>query len=525
MTQIPLRALGRVGIIQDIPGYELPPEAWTAGRNVRFLNDAVLRSFGIEPILGNASVAPYWLIPAFTPTDAFYVYGGIGTLYVTDGNTHDQIATGLGGTRDSRWNGGMFGNIGIFNNGIADPQMWSPPAIATNTTGLTNWPASTKCKVIRPFGRFLVAYDISEGATNYPWRVKWSSSAPQGAVPATWDETDPTQDSREWDLAETYGKVIDAKALGAVNFVYKEDEAHAMTWIGGVNVFRFDRKFPFGLIAQDCVIEFQKKHFVASFDDIYLHDGFTYQGILKDRLREWYAGRMDHPERSFMATAGNEALLGFCESGSDEPSIAIQINLETLACAVRDLPQVPFVTSAAADPSDIITVYDDVDITFDAMIGHFGLRSFTQGKTRFVGAWPGSTNKLIMLDQGFDNDGTNFTAYVERTGLTVSGVDRQGNPTVDPSMMKKLDRVWPKVRLQNGTDFRIRAGASQTPDGNITWAGYQTFNPAVAPYVEFQGLDEVVGPYLALRFESSDDTLWKLDSYSLEIQDLGKVTA
>lgn len=520
--RIPITRIGTVGVIHDVSGYELPPEAWTSGRNVRFLNDAVFRSFGFEPILGNTSVAPYWIIPAFTPTDAFYVYGGIGTLYVTDGNTHDQIGSALGGNRDNRWNGGMFGNIGIFNNGVADPQMWSPPAIATNVAALSNWPASTKCKVIRPFGRFLVAYDITEGATNYPWRVKWSSSAPQGAVPATWDETDPTQDSREWDLAESFGRIIDARSLGKTNFVYKEDSTHSMTWIGGVNVFRFDRVFPFGMLAQDCVIEFQDKHFVGAFDDIYAHDGFQHRGILKDKLRDWYAGRMDNPHLSYMAQAGNEGLLAFCESGASEPNLAILINLETLACSVKELSSVPFITSAAADPSEVITTYDSVDIAFDAMVGAFGLRSFTQGKTRFIGAWPGSTNRIIMLDQGFDNNGTDFTAYVERTGLAVSGVDRHNQPKIDPTMVKRWDRVWPKVKTQNGTGFKIRVGASSTPDGSISWSPLRAFDPAVAPYVDFIDLD-ISGPYLAIRFESADDTLWRLDSYDMEIQDIGRV--
>lgn len=523
MTLVPITRIGSLGVIHDVPGYELPPEAWTSARNVRFIDNSILRNFGIEPILGNASIAPYWIMPAFTPADALYIYAGIGNAYVTDGNTHDQINTvALGGARDSRWNGGMFGNIGIMNNGINAPWMWTPPALTTNLAALSNWPASTLCKIIRPFGRFLIAYDITEGATNYPWRVKWSSSAPQGAVPATWDETDPTQDSREWDLAETYGKIVDAKPLGDVNFVYKEDEAHSMTWIGGTSVFRFRRAFPFGLLAQDCVIEHEKRHFVGAFDDVYVHDGFTYKGLLRARLREWYAGRMDNPQRSYMAVAGNMGLLAFCESGASEPNLAIQINLEDLTCSLRELPDIPFITSAAADPTEVITTYDDVDITFDAMVGAFGLRSFTQGKTRFIGAWPGATNRIVMLDQGFDNNGTDFTAYVERTGLAVSGVDRYNAPKVDPSRVKRLDRVWPKVTLQNGTGFRIRAGASQTPDGAITWAGYQVFNPAVAPYVEFL---DVVGPYLAIRFESTDDTLWKMDSYSLDIQDIGAVTA
>lgn len=520
--KIPITKLGAIGAIHDIPGPELPPEAWTAARNVRFLNNAVFRAFGMEPVLGTPSTAPVWILPAFTPADAFYIYADAdGDVFVTDGNTHDSLGADLGGNRDNRWNGGMFGNIGIINNGVANPQMWSPPAMATNMATLTNWPANTKCKVIRPFGRFLIAYDITESGVNYPWRVKWSSSAPQGAVPATWDETDPTQDSREWDLAETFGKLVDARALGDVNFVYKEDETHSMTWIGGTAVFRFRRAFPFGMLAQDCVIEYQKKHFVGSFDDIYVHDGFTYQGILKDKMREWYAGRMDNPQLSYMATAGNEGLLAFCEQGSTEPNLAIFINLETLACSIKELPSLAYITAASADPTEIISVYDDVDVTFDSMAGVFGLRSFTQGKMRFLAAAPAAT-KIYMLDQGFDNDGTDFTAYVERTGLTIAGVDRHNNPVMDPTVVKKWDRVWPKARIQNGTGFKVRVGASDTPDGSITWSALQTFNPAVAPYVEFVS-EDISGPYLAIHFESSDDTLWKLDSYDMEIQDLGKV--
>lgn len=669
-TRVPITRIGAVGMVSDMSGYELPPEAWTSVKNITFEDEKARRCFGFEPVLGLPVVPPYWLIPVFTPTLALWVYGGIGTLYVTDGSTHDVIGSSLGGTRDSRWNGGVFGNIGIFNNGIADPQMWTPPALATNVATLSNWPGSTKCKVIRPFGRYLVAYDISEGANNYPQRVKWSSSAPVGAVPATWDETDPTQDSREWDLNETYGRIIDAKTLGAVNFIYKEDEVHSMTWTGGTFVFRFEKKFNAGLLAQDCVVEYERKHFFASYEDIYVHDGFEIKSVLDKKMRQWYAGRPVNPQRSWMARAGADLMLGFCEQGEDEPNIALVVNLKDFSTSVRDLRRVPYVAVAPIDPAASINVYDSVDIAFDAMIGTFGERTYSPGRDRFVAcrvenwaatlvgvsksgqvftktaataAWdssfystvgyprcairwrfsqvnmnvlvgldqnpssshhydtvdygieggndgnlrvyesgasigivgtyttadvisvvydganikyyknssvlrtvaaPGLTlfadssfftqnsavnsvtfgqtpNALMLVDQGFDDDGFDLSAYLERTGLAVSGLDRFNNPKVDPTTVKKLTKLWPKGLLQNGTGLKVNVGYSQTANGSITWEGVQTFDPAVSPYLEFLN---VAGPFLAVRFESSDDTLWQIDSYDIEIEILGQAT-
>ena len=517
--------VGKVGIIQDIPAYELPPEAWSNGNNVVMLDGSVYKRFGQALVAGSPLVAPYWLQHCPIAGSDLWVYGGIGTLKAFLNQSHTTIGSGLGGTRDDRWNGAMFGGIGIFNNGISDPQMWVPPGLSQAVAGLTNWPANTKAKVIRAFDRFLIALNVTESSVVKPQLVKWSSSAPIGAVPLTWDETDATKDSREWPLQETAGACIDCKPLGNLNFVYKSDSTHSMQHIGGPFVFKFERKFDFGILAQDCVVEYKRKHFVATHEDIIMHDGMQAQSILDGRMRRWYEGFQSstNVSRSFMAIAGKQILVCFPDVGADEANIALVIDAESGTLSIRDLTRIAFIASApfAALGS---TVYDVMNIRFDEMVGKFGQTSFGKNRARFIGALPNEA-RIVMLEQGLEditNANLAYIAYIERTGLAIVGKDRQGNPKVDPTAIKFVHSVWPKVRFQNGTSFAVYVGSQEKPDGPVTWAPPQLFDPDVKPYVD--GFD-VVGPYIAVRFESADGTLWKLDGYKLDMEIVGRTAA
>jgi len=515
--------VGKIGIIQDIPPYELPPEAWSDGKNVLFIDGSVYKRFGQSSVTGNPTTNPYWIMHAPTIDNVdFWVYGGIGTLRANLNQSHATIGSGLGGARDDRWNGVMFGGIALFNNGISDPQMWTPPGLAQPVATLSNWPANTKAKVIRAFDRFLIALNITESSVSKPQMVKWSSSAPIGAVPLTWDETDATKDSREWPLQETSGACIDCKPLGNVNFVYKSDSVHTMKHIGGPFVFKFERKFDFGILAQDCVVEYKRKHFVATHEDVIMHDGLQAQSILDARMRRWYEGFQSSANvgRSYMAIAGKQILVCFADVGANEPNVALVIDAETGTLSIRDLLGVSFITSApfAALGS---TVYDVMNIKFDQMVGKFGQTSFGKNRDRFIGTMP-EVSRIVMLEQGLSDLTQPYTAYVERTGLAIVGKDRLGNPKVDQTAIKFVHSVWPKIRLQNGTTIRVYVGSQEKPEGPITWSPPQNFNPDFCPYVD--GFD-VVGPYIAVRFESTDNTLWKLDGYKLDMEIIGRTAA
>ncbi len=262
MARVKFHNAGAIGVIQDIPANELPPEAWSNGLNVRTFDNAIWKTLGHTKVLDPPSVRSFAIEPVLSVGgNQLFGYSGLAAIYATDGTTHTAITRASGaytGDADDLWNGGSLGNVVLFNNGVDVPQAWINPALGTPLIDLANWPAATTAKVIRVFKRFLVAYDVTKSSVREPQLVKWSNRSDLGAVPTSWDEADPTERAGEWPLLESDGAIIDALPLSGVNWVYKEDAIHSMEEIAGNFVFRFTKRFgQVGLLAQRCVKEYQ----------------------------------------------------------------------------------------------------------------------------------------------------------------------------------------------------------------------------------------------------------------------------
>lgn len=53
MAEVEIDDLATVGVIQDEPGYQIPPEGWTLGQNIRFIANGLEMLPGWSPTLGN----------------------------------------------------------------------------------------------------------------------------------------------------------------------------------------------------------------------------------------------------------------------------------------------------------------------------------------------------------------------------------------------------------------------------------------------------------------------------------------
>lgn len=498
---------------------------------------AVWKGFGQEKILDPPSIVPHSLIPtASISGNQLFAYPGLAAIYGTDGTTHTDITRVVGGAytgdADDLWNGGTLGNVLILNNGIDIPQVWLGPSLSTPLIDLANWPASTTAKVIRVFRRFLVAYDVTIGGNRNAQLVKWSNRADVGSVPTSWDETDPAERAGEWPLIETDGAIVDALPLSGINFIYKEDEIHSMEETGGDFVFRFTQRFgQVGLLAQRCVKEYQRGdrhvHALMTPEDIVEHNGFQMRSLLDNKMQRWYKGRIDPAKDhlSFLAPnyAEDEMWAGITEAGRDYPNLAFIINMKDGTCTIRDIPEVAHIAWAAFDPEAGSNTFDTKLTAFDAMVGQFGQRTFAPGRKRLIMVDPQAADPSFYLaDQGFDFTGTNFRAYVERTGLAVVGEDRFGHPKVDTEVVKLVTEVWPRVRVANGASIDVYIGAQEKSDGPVTWSSAMPYDPATMDKVDVD--PPVEGRFIAVRFETANDvaTSWKLDGYDLEMHLLGK---
>ena len=283
--------VGKYGVIQDIEDHELPPEAWTDAKNVRFFAGKALRMTGQDSVHETVQVAPYNVFYCPIAGANYWVYTGLSSVYAVTGSTHTDISKsgGYSAVADTPWTGGVLNGLLILNNGVDNPQQWSLSGPSVALADLSNWLASTTCKVMRPFREYLVAMDITESGTHDEDLLIWSQPAEPRSAPASWDYTDATKDAGTKVFSDSPGKLLDCLQLGGVNIVYKQDSTHLMQFVGGQYIHRFDPLFSnTGMLTYRCAVNVPKfGHFVVTDDDIITHHGVgNPESVLTNKVRQ-----------------------------------------------------------------------------------------------------------------------------------------------------------------------------------------------------------------------------------------------
>lgn len=524
--EIDINDLASIGVVQDVEGFELPPEAFTLGLNVRFHDEAVERLAGRAQVFGTPGVAPHFALPIASSTQTFWLYASLTKIYGYDGSNHTNITRQTASvdvnytaneTRD--WNGTLLGGVPILNNGADDPQYWSALSLATKMQKLANWPASTKTKVIRAFGPYLLALFPTKGSTEYPHMVKWSHPADPGSVPISWDETDPTVDAGENDLPDVNAGVIqDGLPLAGRFYVYKEASTWRMVPIGGQFIFDFDTFLETsGILAPRCltITGDGTRQVVATQDDIIVHNGNSAESILDGRFKRYLVNQIDtdNYRNSFMFTNQFQNEIWFCypESGQTQPNHAIIWNYKEGRKGAISEAEVNFRNAAVGT---IETASAD---TWATAVGTWAsyLGPWSQSSRRKVVLCATDVTKFLELDSGLANNGSAFNATVQREGLAVVGRKRSGEWIVDYEQRKFVKRLWPKII---GGPVNIRIGVQELVNGSVTWSSAQSFDPGAQIYLDF----DVSGRAVALEVSTTANVSWRWLGYKLELMQAGR---
>jgi hypothetical protein len=526
MAKVPVANVGTIGVIKDLAPHELPSEAWSDARNVRFFDGKSVKFLGHKQIFGTPLQAPRFVLEVPVDDGNWWLYAGLTGAFVYDGTTHFDI-TNTGGPYSVSiplpWTGGLLGGIPIICQPADPPQQWNPVATGQELTDLDNWPAATFARVMKPFPPYMVALNITKAAGNLPHMVKWSHPADPGFVPPSWDETDPTRDAGEVELADVHaGILLDELTLGTLNIIYKESSTWGMQHIGGRSIFRF---FPIsgesGILSTHCVslLGDGRHHFVATGSDVVIHDGQTITSIADRRWRRWLDRNIDTDNfgRSFtvMNLPKREAWFCFPQIGRTLPSLAFTWNWGDGSTGLRELQDVSYMEPGVISETDISDTWDSgPDVAWDSDTVVWGDQTFKPQELSLLMLNP-TDSKFFQADTGEIFDETNMKSYVERTGLTLAGVDREGRPKVDPAVRKLVTEVWPRV---TGGALNVRVGAQETPDSTIVWQAPQRFDPETQEKVDVC----VSGKYIAVRFEAEGNTPWELHAYDMEIELVGR---
>ena len=351
------------GIIRDFPAHKLVEAAFTDGQNFHFPVEGAESLSGNKETFSEASITPLWLWP-FPPLVApKWVYADLNQVFVVDGTTHTEITRVSGNysaLASERWSACVFNGVGILNNGQDLPQAWSDFDPTTKLIDLTNWDATRRAKVIRPFKNFLVALNLTDSGVERPYRILWSDSAVPGTLPGSWDSTDPATDSREFDLAQTSDHLVDCLPMGEINIIYKEASTWGMSAIGPPYYFRFwEILSKTGLLHRDCVAATPIGHIVVTIDDIILHNGQPEQSksIIDSKLRKWLFSSIDPTNFknsfAFADVKNNEFHFCFPEIDQIYATKDVTWNWKKNSFGIKDLSPTPFMTVGPIGESQI----------------------------------------------------------------------------------------------------------------------------------------------------------------------------
>lgn len=521
MARISVQQVGKVGVVRDLAPHLLPLEAWTGSNNVRFQDKKIARMLGERAVFGTPTVAPQFTIPVLTPSEIFWPYFSLTKAYVWDGTTHTNITRTVGGDYSAAagrfWNGGIFGGVLVVTNETDVPQYWPTISAGTPLANLANWPATLRCRIIRPFKAFLVALNLTSAGTVFPHRVRWSHNADPGTVPTSWDITDLTKNAGEVDLSDTQsGEIKEALQLGDSLVIYKTNSTWVMRFIGGSDIFRFDSVLvSSGILAARCVCAIKKgsKHFLHNGFELVEFDGQNAKPVMDDRWARFLRSDLDstNPEVSFCVDVPltNEAWFCYPTSGSTVSNRALIWNYEEDTIYTRDFQGVYAATGPLEE--SLATIWDSAVGVWDDYVGTW---SAAQGNRTIV-CDPANT-RFLSLEDTEEFAGVAYTSYIEKLGMSLVGVDRFGNPVVDIGSRKMLKRIWPKI---TGGPVHIIFAKQENLSAPVVYDSPIAFNPANGDeYVDSVANGRLVG----FRIEEVDGRPWGCEGYEFELEVLGE---
>jgi hypothetical protein len=525
---INLENLGTAGVIKDIPPWYLPPEAWSDAGDMRFYNAQALRMAGHTQVFGTPSIAPGFLMNVPAPNSSFWIYGDLADMYVYDAGVHTKItknAFTYNAIAYAEWNACLLAGIPILTNPHDVPQYWSPQSVGQKLQDLTAWPSTLRARVVRNIGPYLVALNLVDTGIALPQTITWSNEADPGAVPTSWDYTDPTVSAGRTHLTDTKGgQLLDAGLLGSIMVLYKENATHSLRFIGGTNVFAPDLLFGFGILATRCWCQFDggNRHFVVTPDDIIIHSGTvsSVERPFESRYKSAFFADLDVDHFSntfcFENPAFKEVWLCYPQSGQTYPNKAIVWNYQNGSgnnVTIRDFN---------GTCADVGAYTDSAGRTWDSIVGTWdeqvAVWAASQRRRTIFGD-PNGT-KIYSADTGYAFGSDTVTAFIERVGLAILGKDQNGKPKVDYENRKLCTRIWPKIRGTASVSVRVGAQDSLDLDAPVTWCNPVIYDKSLG----FCDVDPPVnGRALAVRMESTSDAPWQVEGYGLEVAGLGKM--
>lgn len=513
------------GLNTDLPSVSLPPSFLTDLSNVR-ISRGKLSPFGGSGTWGTLPVdfQPGYIQFVGEAAVKYWVICGADAVYAFDGSTFTAITSAVGYASisdEDLWTGCAIANIPVFNHPNHHPEYWSPQNIVTPLQPLpwdasNTWSAAGEAaSIMRSHKQFLFAMDLQSGTYGeVPDGVRWSSPADIGGVPDTWDELDTTNFAGLTNLGGAGGKIIDGLTLRDSFCVYRESGITIFDYAGGQFVWSIrNLSNMFGLLSKNSVIEVNGDHYFIGDGDIIKNDGNDIRSIVHNRIRKRIRANFNASAFATTYAVRNSynSEIWFCapEGDADYPNIAYIWNWRDDSWTIRDIPEGAIGNSGSLTTP--VTSWSDMSNTWETYsTGWKQSQAGPLDDSIVIAVKPtgvGLSGSLQLPDVPLsDIDGT-YATSIERTGLTIAGVDGK----------TMITRVYPHI-VGSGC-VTIEVGSQDTTSSPIRWKPAVLFTPGVDRKIDVRS----TGSLHCIRITCDDVTgEWELSGIDIEYLKVGE---
>jgi hypothetical protein len=537
-TPVPIRELGKFGIIKDVAPFDLPINAWSDGSNVLFLENRVTSGPILRDITNVATVSALTEPVVFTTTletatgfdpVIFATRDFRYRRYLSD-SLVDISPTAAGAASDSNYTATSLGGLTYINREDFVPHYYN--GAANRVDPLPNWNANWRCQALRSFKDFLVAINVTKTGVGYPTMVKWSNATQAGSVPGDWDETLLSSLAGENVISEASSALVDGGNLKNDFVIYSNREAFLMEFIGAPLVFSFRRLFSdAGMIAQNCFVEVDGKHFVFGTDDLYVHDGISKKSIANGRVKRTVFRELNQrkADRCFVFESKALSCIFFCYPSaiaefafpnSEYCNRAAVYNYLSDCWSFVDLPNVSSANEANLDPVLIYSAagssYAQIGGTFaeldDGYVRHSVLTSVASVTAKV------DAHRVLGLDHPGDTKiAKPFVAsLMPKARITRSGLSLEQLGSALDSR-KLVTTLYPLVQSVDQDDsVLISFGRHDNPDQSPSTEAAIAFNPTTDHKINTRN----TGRFVALDVEFPNTGGYYLSGYDVEVRRL-----
>lgn len=506
MPMLPIRQLGRGGVIADTAPQDLQLNQVTEAINVEFTHGDAVKMAGNEQVdltfeKNGSEQELTWFQPwIFDGSQRLAMMAGA-DIYYHPGASVMSLATAPFTLSSDNWQSDVFANWAIVNSGLEAP-MYSVVQDGSDWAFLPGWVAQFGAlaagapSVVRSFKNVLFALGVGDD----DYTVYWSAPGGPESFPTSWDFADVSTLAGRKPLNARFGKLVDAVPLADSLIVYTQFSAYSVSISNDFKVFNFRRLFQWGLANRDCAAQFENYHFCIGANLIYAHDGSRIQRIADNKIEDKFFAENSDLSKTFVTRdAERHTIIVYYPTGGAEwPNRVMKYNwLEGGIWTFEDLDYPTRCIGPALRPPRSDTWADLANIgngTWGALAG-LTWGDFEKQDQRtgvFMLEQPaGVEGRYVQRSISNDRQGVDFYASIERKFIDLD----EAKQTTDNVIY--LRKVLPQIGGQGMV--RMMFGWSDSlNDQNIRWGKSQLYDLSS----DYRLDTRVAGRYLHYRIGS-----------------------